>query len=280
MSDIESEIYNEDIICLHKCNGGFQHTPYHRHNGYEIYLLLSGNICFYLGDRGYELMVGDVVIVPPNTGHRMRSTDDGTSEYERIVINIKQPLIERLSSARTDLSSCLSKPHEPIHLSEEDFEKFCHYSGKIHEALKNSRYGDDIAVNAYTQVLLLLIDENCHLAREDRVNLMPSVVRDVMAYIEEHCAESLNSAVIEKNFYVSASHISLLFRQHTGLTLSQYIREAKINKAKELLEKGSSVTEACYDCGFENYSSFIRCFTSMVRESPGRYAKAVKKAPK
>jgi len=49
-----------------------------------------------------------------------------------------------------------------------------------------------------------------------------------------------------------------------GVTINYYIRHKKISKSKELLQNGATVTEACFQSGFNNTSYFIKAFREIV----------------
>ena len=59
-----------------------------------------------------------------------------------------------------------------------------------------------------------------------------------------------------------------LFKQETGTTLASYIAAKRLLYARELLENGCSITEACYNSGFKNYSTFLRAYKKFFQETP------------
>ncbi len=71
---------------------------------------------------------------------------------------------------------------------------------------------------------------------------------------------------------LSKYYLARVFKEHTGKTLWKYLRDYKIEKAKELLRGGKhSVTEVCFLCGFHNHSYFARCFQQAVGCTPSHY---------
>lgn len=59
----------------------------------------------------------------------------------------------------------------------------------------------------------------------------------------------------------SSFHFLRLFKQHTGQTPFQFLLNIKLEKAKRLLkETNKSITEICYDSGFNNRSHFYTAF--------------------
>ena len=94
-----------------------------------------------------------------------------------------------------------------------------------------------------------------------------------MKYIDEHFKENIMLKDIAKNSYISVTHLCRLFKNNLGTTASKYITSKRISEAKKMLRKGKNVSEAAYECGFNDYSNFIRVFSSHVGISPGKYGK-------
>jgi AraC-like DNA-binding protein len=58
------------------------------------------------------------------------------------------------------------------------------------------------------------------------------------------------------------------FKSETGYTIGNYITEKRLLLAKNLVSSGSSITEACYNSGFKNYSTFSRAFKKAYHTIP------------
>lgn len=269
------EPYQMEILCQHKKTTGHHTFPYHRHNGYEIYLFLQGNIYLYMEHNCYLLESGDLILISPSTMHRIVSLDNQV--YERITINIKQSVFDHLSTSNTDLSACFSLSEEslpPIRLDEGQVNEFVTYANHLSDSLCSGSYGADVLANIWVSHILLLanrcLEGSPFLCR----NIMPNLVKNVMLYIQENLTENLSLDHISTKFYHNGSYISHLFKKHTGLSLRDYILDRRIECAKQLLSSGSNVSETCYGAGFSDYSNFIRSFTKVAGISPGKYRKS------
>lgn len=269
------ESHQKEMICQHKKTIGYQTFPYHRHNGYEIYLFLQGNIHLYMEYNCYLLRTGDLILISPSTMHRIVSLDDQV--YERITVNIKQSVFDRLSTSNTDLSACFSWSENhlpPVRLNEGQIIEFTTYANHLSDSLCSDGYGADVCANIWMSQILLLTNRCLETTPFPRQNIMPKLVKDVMLYIQQNLTENLSLNHISGEFYHNGSYISHLFKKHTGLSLRDYILDRRIEYAKQLLSSGSNVSEACYAAGFSDYSNFIRTFTKVAGISPGRYRKA------
>jgi AraC-like DNA-binding protein len=67
----------------------------------------------------------------------------------------------------------------------------------------------------------------------------------------------------------SPFYLSRIFSEHTGLTISRYLRNLRLERAAELLRSGrSNVTEAALAVGYSSLSHFSKAFAEMFGLCP------------
>lgn len=99
-------------------------------------------------------------------------------------------------------------------------------------------------------------------------------VADTARYIKEHLDEPLERDNLASLVFVSPDHLSHLFRQQMGMSLSNYILEQRLSKAKELLlTTRQSIREIAFACGFQNESYFISQFKRRTGKTPLNFRK-------
>lgn len=92
-------------------------------------------------------------------------------------------------------------------------------------------------------------------------------------YINEHYHTDLNLEVLSRELLVSKYHLLRLFKKYYGQTPQQYLSQKRIEKAKEHLREGMSVTEVCFAVGFKSLGSFSSLFKRKTGSSPVEYQK-------
>jgi len=92
-------------------------------------------------------------------------------------------------------------------------------------------------------------------------------------YINNNFDKDLNLDLISRIRFTSKFHLLRMFTRYYGRTPKQYLTDKRIEKAKELLNKGTTVTETCFDIGFESPSSFSTLFKSRVGLTPTEFQK-------
>src|SRR5437660_12527667 len=104
------------------------------------------------------------------------------------------------------------------------------------------------------------------------------------SFIDECYDLPLDLREISKQACLSRYHFLRLFRDTFETTPHQYLIQRRIEKAKELLRVRSlSVTDVCFEVGFESLGSFSSLFRKCVGHPPTSYRQrerdALKKIP-
>ena len=92
-------------------------------------------------------------------------------------------------------------------------------------------------------------------------------------YINNNYDRKLNLNLLSHTRFVSKYHLLRLFAKYYGQTPQQYLTGIRIERSKEYLRKGISITETCIAIGFENPSSFSTLFKSKTGLTPTEFQK-------
>lgn len=92
-------------------------------------------------------------------------------------------------------------------------------------------------------------------------------------YINNNFEKELSLDLLSHTRFTSKFHLLRLFKKYYGQTPKQYLINKRIERSKELLKKGTSVTETCFDIGFESPSSFCTLFKRHVGLTPTGFQK-------
>ncbi len=106
---------------------------------------------------------------------------------------------------------------------------------------------------------------------EKESNRLCAVLDWITANFERNIRLSEAAAVAE----MQENAFSRFFSTRTRKTFSDFVQEMRLQKAARLLtETESSVTEVCYECGYNNVSNFNRQFLNRYQVCPRQYKKA------
>lgn len=102
-----------------------------------------------------------------------------------------------------------------------------------------------------------------------------SVRREILLakeYIHENYNKELSVETLASIVYLTPDYLSRLFKKATGRSLSQYIRQYRMERARELLlHTSKKVIQIGIDVGYSNYSYFCQSFREYYGASPEKY---------
>lgn len=101
------------------------------------------------------------------------------------------------------------------------------------------------------------------------------VIEESEKYLQQHIYEkSITITEIAKQSNVSEVYFRRLFKEKYNLSPYEYINEARIKKAKQMLiYSDNNVSEIAEECGFLNIFTFSRYFKTIVGVSPNSFRK-------
>jgi AraC-like DNA-binding protein len=108
--------------------------------------------------------------------------------------------------------------------------------------------------------------------RADPAHYAQTRINHVLSFIGKNLSQELRESELAALAGQSVSAFSRYFRRHTGVPFVQYVNRLRINLACQLLMSGElSITDICYQVGFNNLSNFNRQFLLLKEMSPSRW---------
>ncbi len=100
-----------------------------------------------------------------------------------------------------------------------------------------------------------------------------SVISASVAYLEANLSDpALNNEILAGQANISEVYFRQVFLKQYGITPRQYIINARIAKAKQLLSSGNKkVSAIAEECGFLSVYHFCRCFKEKTGMTPTEY---------
>ena len=109
----------------------------------------------------------------------------------------------------------------------------------------------------------------------ERTNMVRrNVVEEVKIHVLDHLDGDLSREQIAQRFYLSADYLGRLFRKSCGVTLTEYVLQARLQMAKQLLAKQELlISDVAYKTGFLSASQLSRVFKKSEGLTPNEYRK-------
>lgn len=135
-----------------------------------------------------------------------------------------------------------------------------------------------VAPERYQSMVTLLTTFAAHLSQHAE-NLAiisdgsePAAVARARKFIDETLADPLPLTLVARQAGLSESHFCRVFKESTGLTLTDYVNRRRIEWAKrELLKPESRVSEIAFHIGYQSLSQFNRSFVRFTGNSPTNF---------
>ena len=229
-----------------------------------MYYLTRGTCHFFIDNRSYDVLPGDLVLIPEGIIHR---TNYGTGEeYARTVVEFPACFIpESVAKKLSSMSYLFRNPgiakeiHEIIRSIEQEFKNPDEF---VFDSLK-----------ARMSSLFFLLARNM-LPGADTMS-KNSMIEDVVNYIKGNFRSDIKLQNVAKNHFVSPEHLSRTFKHDTGFGFNEFLSLIRLRHAEKLLkERGAkSISEIAYSCGFNDSNYFSDKFRRTYGVSPLKYSK-------
>lgn len=250
--------------------------PVHFHPEYELNFILNAKGAKRIvGDHIHEIDELELVLVGPNLHHGWEDFNNKKDQIHEITVqfprdlfgenmlnkNILKPIKEMLNQSQRGISfsqtSIKQLKDKIISLSQKrGFDSFI--------ALQSLLY--DLAIsrdqNLLTNVSFHRINDFHNSERIEKVYNFIKDNFDKKIKLED-AANLLNMSVVS---------FTRLIKQRTGKSFVEFVNEIRLGYATRLLiGSNKSVSEICFECGFNNISNFNRIFKKKQGSTPSEF---------
>ena len=255
-------------------------TVWHFHPEIDILLNLKNSGHYICGDYLGDLKPGTLLMIGPDISHGLDTNepDDNDPTNPALIAlqfsqqSLGEELLQKaeMSSIRklfSDVGRCI----EFLGTTRDRAEKMLFHMKSMNDTQK------------FAQILLLL-DLLSNSPSKDRQYLASpnfsanlnrnnqNRVNKITQFIMANLTQKITLAEAAEQVNMSSKSFSRFFKNSTGKNFIQYVNELRIGHAcRRLIETTDSVTEVCFDSGFNNLSNFNRRFLKIKNISPREY---------
>ncbi|WP_149243438.1 AraC family transcriptional regulator [Dyadobacter sp. 32] len=246
-------------------------TPWHFHTEYELALIIEGNGKRFVGNHVSDYSVGQVDFLGPNLPHWYHK-DDPASSGGALVIHFRE---EFLGKEFCDIPEMqiIKQLFEKSRMGIQFYGKTSQQINKSMKAMLDLQ-GMDRLINLLSLLLMMansteykLLSSSWFVGQNDRDN---DRLNAIFEYVMNNYKTDISSKEIADLAMMSYSGFCRYFKNRTKKNFSSFVNEIRIgNSCKQLLEGDDvSVSEVCYDNGFNNMSNFNKQFKKIVKCTP------------
>ncbi|MBO7217690.1 MAG: AraC family transcriptional regulator [Clostridia bacterium] len=112
----------------------------------------------------------------------------------------------------------------------------------------------------------------CRLVRKHSFKNYSPIVKKALLLIENDLTADLSLKAIAKKNNVSSGYFSVIFKNETGQTLTEFVNKKRVELAKELLKStGLQIQTIAQHCGILDLHYFCRIFKNATGKTPSEY---------
>ena len=99
-----------------------------------------------------------------------------------------------------------------------------------------------------------------------------SYIQEAIDFMEQHIAEAFTIKEVSSHVHLNASYFSVLFKEETGNSFTDFLSTLRIEKAKMLLRDTElSLDDICEQIGIQSTSYFIKMFKKFEGVTPNQF---------
>lgn len=249
----------------------------HYHGALEIIVCVESQYSIATGNRSYTLHAGDILIIPPYMLHELSGSPSGARFIFLIDIDMLKCFRDFKALDPIFMEPYLCTPalrpeiyqsvyNSLIQMAEIYFSHNTFWETSIYVLLLNTFL--TIGRNYFYQNT-----ENMPHQISSKQQKYYEIFSSLLNFIDAHYAEDLTLEQVASYSGFSKYHFSRLFKQHMHTTYHNYLCHKRIQAAQSMLTADIelSITDIAFHTGFNNLTTFCRCFSKYTNCSPTEY---------
>lgn len=271
--------------------------PDHLHDWHEIVYIYDGKGTFFIDQTLYEMKRGDLFLIPGSTIHQ--SFPDQVDPVTSTAVFFSSALVSaaNLGDSFSFLRSLehakkfKSFKYEPLAAEQQAIELLL---DEIDREREEQQPGYEQAVLLLLKRLLLQLGRSIVPPSEESLAtaavIGPPWMQHILRHIDEHPEQPLSLSALAARAAVTPAHFSRVFKQLTGMNVTDYVTTKRIIRAKELLQAGAgaaaentaaggspdaTIQQIAEQCGFESLTHFHRMFKRLTGMTPAAYKRSL-----
>ncbi len=277
---IDKKSVLKDSIDIKNVDLPYLDTPLHFHNAYEMVFVKKSNGRRIVGDKIENFTDGDLVLMGPDLPHvwyneKEYYSENSTLKVEAIVVYFHPDWLTENILKSADLNkvrSLLESMSRGIKVVGKTKKKVVK---KILKLTKSQGLKKIICILSILELLSDSDEYEC-LASEGYINSYNQKdvkrIDKVYQYVMNNYKEKITLDDAAKIACMTPTAFCKYFRLRTQKTFTSFVNEIRIGAACKLLcDDSKSISDVCYECGFNNFTHFNRNFKVLTKMNPSEF---------
>lgn len=241
----------------------------HWHDDFEMLTALEGEIDYFVNGRDVHLKQGEAIFVNARRLHYGYSAQHRDCRYRFVVFHPK--LIGFSPSAQRMLEDFSADDQADYWL----FGASSEAALLFNELFAAARAGNALLTPAKCAELIETIRIQAEQGTENAMRAEWVILRKMLGFIQSHYADHITLDQIASAGAVCRSRCCILFRENLNCSPIEYVTRYRLDKARDMLGQGNTVTEAALSNGFNGASYFAELFRRFYGKTPREYQREI-----
>lgn len=255
---------------------------WHAHSEFQLFVVLKGTGTRFIGDSIKSFSPDELILTGPHLPHVWRSDEiyfskDDHSNCEGIVIYFNENFLGDHIMEKEEMitvkklfekslrglefygpkkSQVIKLMHELLHL--DSIQSVIHLLSILNILSK---------CKEYQHISSRPFEEDNRQDETHRLNL-------VYEYVFKNFRKKISLKDVADLVHMTPTSFSRYFTLKNNKAFSEFISEIRVkNACKMLIESEESISQICFDCGFNTFSNFNKQFKEIISISPTQYRK-------
>lgn len=221
--------------------------PPQRIHYYDLTLLLSGKLTYYIDGKEIAMQSGDAILIPPQSVRERAGSEEGENYISFNFTSAEEynlPLVMK-NVVRSEITLLVA----------------------AYDEIEKYNYSDNKKKGEYLCGCILSVLEDIVTAEQYN-----PLTKKIMEYIHKDIKRKITLEDIGKMTFFSPIYCDTVFRKEVGRSIVDYVLDRRIDEAKRLLIEGTiPLAQIAEAVGFNDYNYFSRVFKKRSGYSPTEY---------
>ena len=276
----QNKFYIDSSFELHR---NIRNTEYekHTHDFAELVYTYSGKGVHTVDGRDFPVSRGSLLFINYGSEHSFKSSEG----LNFVNILIKPEFIsEGLRDSQNafalleleefkEFQNIIDRDDCCVEFWGEEQKTFEMLISIIETEQNNGNSGRSLMLRSALNLLLTLVFRKMALPMKREL----AVNSNLLLYIKNNCSEPLRLDEIADMVGYNPAYFSRIFKEFSGKKFTEYLKIARIEKAKFLLvDTGENISNIALRVGYSDKTKFFKAFKELVGSSPLEYRKSKK----
>lgn len=247
----------------------------HHHSAMEIIICMENQYTAIANNQTYNLTVGDILMIPPHMLHKLICPSYGV----RFIFLVNTEFLNYFQDFKI-LDPVFMGPYLcNSALCPDIYQQiYSLFMQMVDIYFSNNIFWEPSIYSLLLQTMMIIGRDHFYKSSDRAERISADKQREhyekfanLLNFIDANYAEELTLEQAADYIGFSKYHFSRLFKQHTNTTFYDYLCRKRIQAAQSMLTMDIPITDIAFQTGFNNLTTFCRCFKKCTNCSPSEY---------